>query len=86
MGISGDTVDSHLTFCNEQSFTFDLLADTDNAVRMAYGAYRIESQRPGRVTYVISASGKVVGYCSSSSDMQAHAAQALEILGKLQGS
>ncbi|MCB1188444.1 redoxin domain-containing protein [bacterium] len=83
-GISGDSTESHEEFCAAQGYRLDLLADTGNEVRTAYGAITGEG-RVGRVSYVIGSDGYISGFCASSSDMQAHAAAALEILGRITG-
>jgi len=38
LGVSGDSVDSHKTFCAKQGLNFKLLADTDHKVMNAYGS------------------------------------------------
>ncbi|MEZ5337637.1 MAG: peroxiredoxin [bacterium] len=83
-GISGDSTESHEEFCAAQGYRLDLLADTDNAVRGAYGAATADG-RIGRVSYVVSSDGYIRGFCASSSEMEAHAAAALEILGRMSG-
>ena len=83
LGISGDSVASHLAFAVDQAFPFNLLADVDNSVRRAYGALQLAGMLAGRVTYVIDDSGRIAGYCNSSIDMKLHAKRALEILKQL---
>ena len=82
LGISGDSVESHLAFATDQGYQFNLLADTDNSVRRDYGAQELAGI-PGRVTYVIDREGKIAGYCNSAIDMKLHAERALEILREL---
>ncbi|MCB1188447.1 peroxiredoxin family protein, partial [bacterium] len=77
LGISGDSVESHKAFADDQCYPFNLLADTDNAVRRDYKATDITGLLPARVTYVIGREGKIAGYCNSAIDMKLHAARAL---------
>lgn len=80
LGISGDSVESHRKFAEDQGFPFNLLADVDNAVRKLYKATDVTGLLPARVTYVVSRDGKIAGYCNSAIDMKLHAARALEML------
>ena len=80
LGISGDSVESHRAFADDQGFPFNLLADTGNEVRKNYRATDVTGLLPARVTYVVTRSGKIAGYCNSAIDMKLHAARALEML------
>ncbi len=61
LGVSVDDVDSHASFCEEESLTFKLLSDTDAAVSTAYGSVRglSEVKMSARNTFVIDPEGKV---------------------------
>ncbi len=65
LGVSPDTVESHVKFRDKFSLNFPLLADPDHAVAEKYGAWR-EKNMYGkkamgiqRSTYLIGADGKV---------------------------
>ncbi|MCL4109668.1 UNVERIFIED_CONTAM: hypothetical protein GTU68_055029 [Idotea baltica] len=65
LGVSPDTVDSHVKFTEKFDLNFPLLADKDHKVAEKYGAWR-EKNRYGKVsmgiqrsTFVIDAEGKV---------------------------
>lgn len=85
LGISGDSVESHLAFAVAQAFHFNLLADLGNAVRRDYGATDLTGLLAARVTYVIDMQGKISGYCNSAIDMKLHAQRALEMLSTMAG-
>lgn len=55
LGISVDSVDSHVEFCDAEGLTFPLLADTDGAVSKAYGSWL--SGMSLRHTYIIDPDG-----------------------------
>ncbi len=66
LGVSPDSVSSHVKFKNDFGLPFTLLADTEHAVAEAYGVWAQKS-RYGRTymgiirsTFVIGADGKVV--------------------------
>ena len=86
LGVSSDSIESHKAFAEDKGFDFNLLADTDNAVRKSYGAIEFGGLIPGRVSYVIDRAGKIAGYCNSAIEMKLHAQRCLEILGKLESS
>jgi peroxiredoxin Q/BCP len=60
LGISGDDVDSHAKFRDKYELNFPLLADTDNAVSTAWGAYR-EKNMYGKVSMGIQRSTFLIG-------------------------
>ena len=65
LGVSPDTVESHVKFRDKFSLNFPLLADPDHAVAEKYGAWREKnmygkkSMGIQRSTYLIDADGKV---------------------------
>jgi peroxiredoxin Q/BCP len=65
LGVSPDTVESHVKFRDKFSLNFPLLADPDHAVAEKYGAWREKnmygkkSMGVQRSTYLIDADGKV---------------------------
>ena len=65
LGVSTDTVESHAKFRDKFELNFRLLADTDNAVSEAYGAwseknmYGKKAMGIQRSTFIIDEAGKV---------------------------
>jgi thioredoxin-dependent peroxiredoxin len=65
LGVSSDTVESHVKFRDKFNLNFPLLADPDHAVAEKYGAWREKnmygkkSMGIQRSTYLIDADGKV---------------------------
>lgn len=74
IGISGDSEKSHLKFKEKHRLPFTLLSDKDNKVRdKIFGVPRdILGLLPGRVTYIIDKSGKVVKVYNSMSGSNHH--------------
>ncbi len=57
IGISRDTLESHLTFCNKESLNFILLSDPDGEVSLKYESWgEIYSKRN---TYIIDPEGNI---------------------------
>lgn len=61
LGVSVDDAETHASFCEEESLTFKLLADTEAAVSEAYGSVRgvSEVKMSARNTFIINPEGKV---------------------------
>ena len=61
LGVSVDDAETHASFCEKESLTFKLLADTEAAVSEAYGSVRglSEVKMSARNTFVIGPEGKV---------------------------
>lgn len=84
IGISGQSVESHKKFAAKHRLTYTLLSDTKNKVRQLFGVKTdLMGLLPGRVTYVIDKSGKVVHIISSQLDAEKHVDEALRILHEI---
>lgn len=90
LGVSPDTVESHVKFSEKFDLNFPLLADKDHKVAEKYGAWR-EKNRYGKVamgiqrsTYVIDAEGKVAKVWKAVK-VDGHDAKVLEIVTGLAG-
>src|SRR6516164_7876574 len=57
IGISGDSVESHVKFADKHHLPFTLLSDGDGALRKDWGVNKSLGVLPGRVTYVIDPEG-----------------------------
>jgi peroxiredoxin Q/BCP len=80
VGISSDSVESHKAFAEKHHLPFTLLADTDGAVRKAFGTGKTLGLLPGRVTYVIDPEGVVRHKFSSQFKPTSHIAEALDVI------
>jgi peroxiredoxin Q/BCP len=80
IGISSQSVESHKEFAEKNQLKYTLLSDNENKVRKLFGVPgRVFGLIPGRVTYVIDQSGKVVYIFDSQTETQRHADEALKI-------
>jgi len=80
IGISGQSVESHKEFAEKNRLKYTLLSDTGNNVRKLFGVPgRVFGLIPGRVTYVVDRSGKVVYIFDSQTEIQRHVDEALKI-------
>ena len=81
IGISSDTVQSHLKFKSKFNLPFILLSDNDKKLRRLFGVENDFLFIPGRQTYVIDHKGVIVMIFNSMSSM-IHIKKALQILKK----
>ncbi len=80
IGISGQSVESHKKFAQENKLNYTILSDEKNVVRKLFGVpSRVFGLIPGRVTYVADRSGEVVYIFDSQKEVQRHADEALKI-------
>lgn len=88
LGVSTDTVESHAKFRDKFQLNFRLLADTDNKVSEAYGAWREKnmygkkSMGIQRSTYLIDEAGKVA-HVWKRVQVDGHDTQVLQALQEL---
>jgi thioredoxin-dependent peroxiredoxin len=80
IGISSDSVASHKAFAAKHQLPFTLLADTDGAVRKAWGVPKSLGILAGRVTYVIDPGGTVRKVFNSQLRATAHITEALNAI------
>ncbi len=84
IGISAQSVSSHLSFAEKHMLNYTLLSDADNRVRNAFGAHGILCGLiPGRITYVVNKNGKIVYRFNSQLQVVKHVDEALRILNQL---
>ncbi|MEI6764949.1 MAG: peroxiredoxin [Bacteroidota bacterium] len=81
IGISGQSVESHKAFAEKYNLNFTLLADEGNKVRKLFGVPG--GMIPGRVTYVVDLTGKVVYIFNSQTEATKHVDEALRILKEM---
>lgn len=81
VGISGQSVESHKAFGEKHRLTFTLLSDEGNKIRKQFGVpTNLFGLMPGRVTYVIDKTGKVVYIFNSQMNISGHIDESLKIL------
>ena len=84
IGISGQSVESHKKFAEKHRLTYTLLSDEGNKIRKQFGVpTNFFGLLPGRVTYVIDKTGKVVYIFNSQTQVNQHVAKTLSILKEL---
>jgi peroxiredoxin Q/BCP len=80
IGISGQSVESHRKFAEENKLNYTLLSDEQDEVRKLFAVPSWGfGLLPGRVTYVADTSGKVVFIIDSQFNTQRHVDEALKI-------
>ena len=84
IGISEQSVDSHLKFAKKYRLNYTLLSDKNNVVRKKFGVpSSFLSVLPGRVTYVVDKAGKVVYMFNSQLNANKHVEESLKIIKSL---
>lgn len=83
IGISSDDEGSHRRFAEKHSLPFTLLSDVDGEVRSAFGVPKSFGILPGRVTYVVDASGVIRYVFNSQMRTSEHVRRSLEILKEI---
>ncbi len=83
IGISGQSVESHKAFAQKHQLTFTLLSDEGNKIRKQFGVpTSFLGLLPGRVTYVIEKTGKVIYIFNSQTNISGHIEHSLKILNE----
>jgi peroxiredoxin Q/BCP len=81
IGISGQSVKSHKEFADKYRLSFTLLSDEGDKVRKQFGVpSNLLGILPGRVTYIVDKSGKVIYIFNSQMQASKHVDEALRIL------
>lgn len=84
IGISGQSVESHKKFAEKHRLTYTLLSDDGNRIRKKFGVpTNFFGLLPGRVTYVIDKTGKVVYIFNSQTQVNQHVEKTLSILKEM---
>lgn len=84
IGISSQSVKSHLDFAVKHRLNYTLLSDVGNRVRKLFGVPGdLFGLLPGRVTYVVSREGKVAYIFNSQTQVEGHINETLRILQEL---
>jgi peroxiredoxin Q/BCP len=80
VGISGQSVESHKQFAEQNKLNYTILSDSESKVRKLFGVpAKIFGLVPGRVTYIADKSGKVVYIFESQTAVMQHVDEALKI-------
>jgi thioredoxin-dependent peroxiredoxin len=80
IGISSDSVESHMSFAVKHELSFTLLSDEAGNIRRLYGVPKTFGLFPGRVTYVIDKEGVVRHVFASQLSVARHVQEALTAL------
>jgi thioredoxin-dependent peroxiredoxin len=80
VGISSDSVDSHMDFASQCDLPFTLLSDPGGRVRKLYGVPSTLGVLPGRVTYIIDSHGVVRHIFNSQFNATKHVEEAIRVL------
>ena len=84
IGISAQSVKSHKEFAEKYRLNYTLLSDEGNRVRNLFGVpTNLFGLIPGRVTYVVNKSGKVIYLFNSQIKAEQHVSEAIRILKEL---
>ena len=84
IGISAQSVESHLKFAKKHRLNYTLLSDTGNGVRKLFGVpTNFFGLIPGRVTYVVNKKGEIMYLFNSQTQAEKHVNEALRILQKI---
>lgn len=83
IGISSDSVESHIQFKSKFSLPFILLSDNDKKLRKLFGVENNFLIFPGRETYVIDATG-IIRMKFNSVAAKSHISKALATLKRMQ--
>jgi len=84
IGISAQSVESHLKFAKKHRLNYTLLSDTGNGVRKLFGVpANFFGLIPGRVTYVVNKEGKIMYLFNSQIQAEKHVDETLRILQKI---
>lgn len=85
IGISGQSAESHLRFASKYRLNYTLLSDEKDKIRKLFGVpSNLLGLLPGRVTYIVDKTGKVVYLFDSQSQATKHVDEALRVLKELQ--
>lgn len=83
IGVSADSVKSHVKFKSKYNLPFILLSDHDKKIRKLFGVGNNLLFIPGRQTFVVDKNGIVQMVFNSSREGEMHITKALEVLHKL---
>jgi peroxiredoxin Q/BCP len=81
IGISSQSVESHVKFIEKYKLPFTLLSDTSNKVHQLFGVPSSSTGLiPGRVTFVVDKTGTIIYTFNSQTEPVKHVEEALRIL------
>jgi thioredoxin-dependent peroxiredoxin len=80
IGVSRDSVESHVKFADKHQLPFTLVSDGDGTLRKSWGVSKSLGFLPGRVTYVIDPQGVVRKRFSSQLRLNHHKDEALSTI------
>lgn len=84
VGVSSDSISSHMRFADRHKLPFTLLSDSSSKVRKMYGVANTMMLIPGRVTFVIDHRGIIRSMFSSQFNAVKHIQEAIDTLKDIQ--
>jgi peroxiredoxin Q/BCP len=84
LGVSGQSVESHVAFASHYGLPFILLSDEGNKIRELYGVPSSMGIIPGRVTYIIDKKGIVRHIFNSQTQAARHVEEAKQTLREIE--
>lgn len=84
IGVSAQSVESHIKFATHHGLPFILLSDKDNKIRELYGVHSSMGILPGRVTFVIDKTGVVRSIFVSQTHAERHVEEAKKALKEIE--
>ena len=85
VGVSSDSVGSHVDFASRCDLPFTLLSDPGGKIRKLYGVPSTMGLLPGRVTYIIDTHGVVRHVFNSQFNATKHVDEAIRVLQSIRG-
>jgi thioredoxin-dependent peroxiredoxin len=83
IGVSSDTMESHLKFIKAEKLPFVLLSDVKGEVRKLFKVKSTIGVMPGRVTFIIDKKGIVRDVFSNQFEAKKHIENALKVINEL---
>jgi len=83
IGVSVDSVESHLKFAEKHNLPFSILSDSSKEVARAYGVLGIGGFLAKRVTFIIDKKGKIA-HVFPKVDVKQHSEEILKALEEMQ--
>ena len=84
IGISSDSVESHLNFSKKHKLEFTLLSDSRDRVRKLFGATKLGGLISSRISFLINPEGKVVFSFDSLLSSERHINKIMDVIEKIE--
>jgi peroxiredoxin Q/BCP len=84
IGVSLDSVESHLKFSEKYNLPFEILSDSNKEVAKAYGVLGVGGILAKRVTFIINKDGRIT-HIFPKIDVKRHSEEVLKALEEIKG-